>query len=169
METVFLGIGSNLGDPFANCISAVQSLKACKSLSVEAVSGWYLTEPFGFTDQPWFINGVVKIRTALSPLELLDFNQEVEKNFHRSTITRWGPRTLDIDILLWETRVIVSSRLVIPHVQMHLRRFVLVPMCEIDPLIRHPLSGKTMSSLLADLADRLTVKHYQQSGRKPSL
>lgn len=169
METVYLGIGSNVGDSIVNCVSAVQHLRSSKSLSVEAVSEWYLTEPYGFIDQPWFINGVVKISTTLKPLELLDFIQELEKKFDRKTIKHWGPRTLDIDILLWETRIIVSSRLRIPHPQMHLRRFVLVPVCEIDSQIRHPLLGKTMSSLLASLADTSIVKHYFQPGRKPLL
>jgi 2-amino-4-hydroxy-6-hydroxymethyldihydropteridine diphosphokinase len=161
METVYIGIGSNLGDSIACCASAIQGLRSCRNLSIEAVSGWYHTEPYGFVDQSWFINGVVRISTSLTPFELLELGLSLEKKAARKSTVRWGPRTLDIDILLWETRVIVSSRLTIPHPRMHLRRFVLVPMCEIDPQVRHPLYGMSMCSLLAHVADTSIVKPYQ--------
>lgn len=161
METVYIGIGSNLGDSIAFCTSAVQSMKSSKHLSVEALSSWYRTEPCGLADQPWFVNGVVRISTLLNPLELLEFCLSLEKKADRRFTVQWGPRTLDIDILLWETRVIVSSRLTVPHPRMHLRRFVLVPMSEIAPQIRHPLNGESMVSLLANVADTSIVKPYQ--------
>jgi 2-amino-4-hydroxy-6-hydroxymethyldihydropteridine diphosphokinase len=158
MQTVYLGIGSNLGDRIAHCNSAIDCLSEISSIRVLGQSEWFLSEPFGHSAQPWFVNGVVKIGTFLEPLALLDVCLMIETQAQRVRSIPWGPRSLDIDILLWKGRVKISKRLMMPHPWMHLRRFVLLPLCAIDPELRHPLTGLSMRSHLDNLPDSLIVK-----------
>lgn len=132
-NTVFLSLGSNIGDRFDYLRQAVKLLDDHSEICVEAVSSWYETEPVGYTDQPGFINIAVKITTTLEPHPLLDICQAVEKELNRIRLIHWGPRTIDIDILLYNEQKIISDRLIIPHERMYERSFVLIPLMEIHP------------------------------------
>ena len=148
--TVYIGFGSNLGDSEAVCRQAVQELDSAEQLTVDAVSSLYRTQPIGFTRQDWFLNGVVEARTRMPPRSLLRFLLAVEHRFGRERTVRWGPRTLDLDILFYGTRVLDEPGLTIPHPRAHERRFVLEPMAEIAPGFVHPTLGLSVSELLSD-------------------
>ena len=110
-----------------------------------------VTEPYGGVEQDEFLNGACKIQTLLAPWELLDRLHELEKEAGRERLIHWGPRTLDLDILLYDNEIIENDELCIPHVDMQNRRFVLEPMAEIASHKRHPVYGKTMAEMLMDL------------------
>ncbi len=133
--TAFLGLGGNVGDALETLTSACYALHDSTGIAVEDVSGIYETEPWGGVDQPAFLNCVVRIRTTLSPHELLEELQTTEAAFgrDRSGEERWGPRTLDIDLLLYGDETIATDDLVVPHPRMHERAFVLVPLLEVFP------------------------------------
>jgi 2-amino-4-hydroxy-6-hydroxymethyldihydropteridine diphosphokinase len=131
---------------------AVESLRKNPDITVTNVSSYYETEPFGVQDQPKFLNGVVEIETSLTPPELLRFIQDVEKKFDRVRIKRWGPRTLDIDILLYDNLKISEPDLTIPHPYLEKRAFVLVPLAELNPNMVLP-SGRNIKSVLEDLKE----------------
>lgn len=134
----YLGLGSNLGDPVANIHHAVKALDDAAGLAVDAVSPIFRTEPQGMRDQPWFANCVarVKVDAAFSPEELLDVLSGIEAQMGRIRTERWGPRTIDIDILLYGDLQWDSPRLQIPHPRMFERAFVLVPLMHLAPEIR---------------------------------
>ena len=122
--------------------------------TLAAASPFYRTSPVDYLDQDWFVNGVVKIHTRLSPLELLETLKCLETDAGRKkNRLRFGPRTLDMDILFFDDQVIRTDTLIIPHPRMHRRRFVLKPICDIDPVMVHPVLKKDMRSLLDDLGD----------------
>lgn len=133
MANAFLGLGSNLGDKRDYLEKALEKLKNHPSIDVLKISSFYETEPVGYKAQDWFLNIVVKIATSLTPLELLDFCQSIEKDLLRKRDIRWGPRTIDVDILLYENYSCQSDKLTIPHPRMMERAFVLVPLEEIEP------------------------------------
>jgi 2-amino-4-hydroxy-6-hydroxymethyldihydropteridine diphosphokinase len=113
----------------------------------------YQTEPVDYKDQDWFVNYVVKIETTLDPIALLDTLKLIEQDAGRTRdAVRFGPRLLDLDIILYDAMVVDTLKLVVPHPRMHKRRFVLKPICDIDPDIIHPVFHRTMQSLLEDLA-----------------
>lgn len=150
-HTAYLGMGSNLGDKKAYLDGAIQALNTIKSFQVEKVSKYLVTEPYGGVEQDDFLNACAKIKTLLSPEELLDVLHKIEKEAHRERIIHWGPRTLDLDILLYDDRVMETEDLIIPHIEMHLREFVLKPLSEIAPNLRHPVYRKTVSQMLKEL------------------
>ena len=156
MATVYLGLGSNIGDTEENLREAVESLGKLGTIS--AVSSLYRTEPVGFVNQPWFINQVVALTTLLSPEQLLKQTQKIENNLGRTREIHWGPRTIDIDILLYDNVVTETPSLAIPHPRMDERRFALAPLVEITPTLKHPLLGKTMTKLLQELKDESKVE-----------
>ncbi|MGC9530134.1 MAG: 2-amino-4-hydroxy-6-hydroxymethyldihydropteridine diphosphokinase [Candidatus Bipolaricaulaceae bacterium] len=162
MAKAYLGLGANLPPERERLRSALARLGQC-GVHVERVSSLYRTEPWGRTDQPWFTNMVVEIRTELSPQALLDLCKQVERELGRQRGDRWGPREVDIDILLYDQLVVTGPDLTVPHPRMHQRRFVLAPLCELAPQVRHPLSGRTAAELLADLPDERRVVRLRET------
>jgi 2-amino-4-hydroxy-6-hydroxymethyldihydropteridine diphosphokinase len=156
LETAYLSIGSNLGDRAANLREAIAQLGFAGR--VQAISGFYETQPVDVPDQPWFLNCVIAIETEKAPQELLQFALRIEEGMGRLRMTRKGPRNIDIDVLLVGDLVIDEPGLKVPHPAMHKRRFVLEPLVEIAPEVRHPLRGKTARELLSELADGQTVR-----------
>jgi 2-amino-4-hydroxy-6-hydroxymethyldihydropteridine diphosphokinase len=154
----WLGLGGNLGDPQETMAGALQAIDADPRTRVATVSSVYRTPPWGKTDQPDFLNAVAGIETGRSPRELLDLCLTAEKTLKRVRAERWGPRTIDIDILLFGRRTIEEPGLEIPHPRMTERAFVLLPLAEIAPEVK--IGGKTVAELLARLdtkgIDRIT-------------
>lgn len=147
-------MGSNMGDRAANCRSGMAALTRSGETRILARSPIYLTEPVDYQDQAWFINGVIKVETQLGQLHLLKALKVAEKEAGRTNGgIRFGPRILDMDILLYDDRVLHTSELEIPHPRMHKRRFVLRPLCDIEPGIIHPVLKKDMQTLLDGLDD----------------
>ena len=155
-ELAYLSLGSNLGDREANLREAISQLK--EAGSVHAVSAMYETQPVDLPDQPWFLNCVAELETSKTPGELLKFALSIEAGMGRLRFRDKGPRKIDIDVLLFGDRVLDEPGLQIPHPTMHQRRFVLKPLTEIAPHIRHPVLGKTASELLAALAEGQIVR-----------
>ena len=150
----FVSVGSNLGDKIENCQKGINGLLADGRSVLVKSSSFYRTSPVDYKDQDWFVNLVVKIKTSLNPFDLLDEMQGIEKAVGRKTSTvRFGPRVLDLDIIFFDDQVIQTDTLEIPHPRMHKRRFVLKPICDIEPFMMHPLLGKDMRSLLTILQD----------------
>jgi 2-amino-4-hydroxy-6-hydroxymethyldihydropteridine diphosphokinase len=149
MARAYLSIGSNLGGRAENCIIAVARL--AHKEKILKVSDIYETEPWGRTDQPEFMNVAVEIETRLDPHELLEACKRIEEMMGREPGERWGPRVIDLDVLLYEDRVIKDEDLILPHPRMHERRFVLQPLADIAPQVRHPVLKKTAAELLEDL------------------
>ena len=147
----YLGMGSNMGDKKAYLDGAIEALNKIKGCQVEKVSEYLVTKPYGGVEQDDFLNACAQIKTLLSPEELLDVLHEIEKEAHRERIVRWGPRTLDLDILLYDDVVMETDDLIIPHIEMELRDFVLKPLSEIAPNLRHPVSKKTVTQMLKEL------------------
>ena len=148
----FICVGSNLGNKLENCRRGVAELSRGETSRLVDQSPVYRTEPVDYKDQDWFINYVVKMETVLEPLILLDQLKAIEHHAGRTRDSvRFGPRFLDLDIIFYDEIVMDHPRLVIPHPRMHKRRFVLKPVCDIDPHIIHPVLGRTVQSLLADL------------------
>jgi 2-amino-4-hydroxy-6-hydroxymethyldihydropteridine diphosphokinase len=151
---VYISVGSNLGDKLDNCLKGIAALTEFDQSMLLQCSRFFRTSPVDYTDQDWFVNAAVKIGTALDPLNLLDKLLAIQRHMGRKADTiRFGPRVLDLDILLYDDRVIRMPRLTIPHPRMHKRAFVLRPMCDINRAIVHPLLGKTVADLLNHLGD----------------
>lgn len=156
MAVVYLGLGSNIGDREANIAEAVDRLKV--KVSIEQVSSLYETEPVGYENQPDFLNAVCRGATDLAPHGLLAFVKQVEKDLGRTPTVRYGPRSIDVDILFYDDVVMHTPDLTIPHPRLHKRAFVLVPLTEIAPDLGHPVLDKTVRQLLASLTDRHGVR-----------
>ena len=153
-HTVYISVGANLGDKLDNCRKGVRALTQFRDIVLQSQSRIYQTAPVDYTEQDWFVNFVIKITTTLDPHALLKRIQQVQVQAGRAKDTvRFGPRLLDLDILLFDDLVLASPNLTIPHPRMHKRRFVLVPMCDIDPELLHPQLQQTMQSLLDGLDD----------------
>ncbi|MCI8321944.1 MAG: 2-amino-4-hydroxy-6-hydroxymethyldihydropteridine diphosphokinase [Dorea sp.] len=150
-HTAYVALGSNMGDRRAFLDGAVMSLGRLPHTKVVKVSSYYETPPYGMTEQADFLNGCLKLLTLLTPEELLDGLLGIEREAGRERVVRWGPRTLDLDIIFYDSLVLESEDLCIPHVEMHKRRFVLEPLCEIAPYKRHPVYGRTVREMLENI------------------
>jgi 2-amino-4-hydroxy-6-hydroxymethyldihydropteridine diphosphokinase len=149
-ERVYLGLGSNLADPLGQLRAAIEALRAIPQTTLAAVSPFYISDPLGPPDQPRYVNAVAALDTELAPLALLDALQAIELEQGRvRKDERWGPRTLDLDILLFGERQLDEPRLTVPHYHMHARAFVLYPLADLAPQLRLP-DGRSLSELLAD-------------------
>jgi 2-amino-4-hydroxy-6-hydroxymethyldihydropteridine diphosphokinase len=151
MKRAFIGIGSNLGDRRKNCVEAVERLKEFRGGQFIGCSCWYLTSPVGVEDQNWFVNGVACLGAEISARDLLGRLLSIEDGMGRVRTEKWGPRIIDLDLLLYGSDIVNESDLKIPHPYMHLRRFVLAPLAEIDPDVIHPVLAKTASQMLREL------------------
>ena len=151
---VYLSVGSNLGDKLDNCRKGIGLLIESGPCRLLKMSRYYRTSPVDFTDQAWFVNAAALIATQLDPMALLDLLLAIQQGMGRkSDAVRFGPRIIDLDILLFDDRVLRTPRLAVPHPRMHKRAFVLQPICDINPAVVHPVMEKTAAQLLDDLKD----------------
>ncbi len=163
-HTVYLALGSNLGDRAANLQAALDAPPP--NVVVEARSPVYLTPPWGITNQPAFLNQAARAATNLAPELLLHSLKELERRLGRLPGVRYGPRLIDLDILFFDDLVISQPGLTIPHPRLHERAFVLVPLADLAPGLRHPVLGKTIAELAAAV-DRSGVTVYTPTGAPP--
>lgn len=150
-STAYLSIGSNMGDKKAYLDFAVESLKNDKNIRVKNISSYIATAPYGYTEQEEFLNGCVKIETIYSPHKLLNTVNAIEANADRKREIHWGPRTLDIDIVLFDNKIINTPKLTIPHIDMENRLFVLEPLNEIAPYAINPVNNKSVREMYEKL------------------
>ncbi|MDE5872998.1 MAG: 2-amino-4-hydroxy-6-hydroxymethyldihydropteridine diphosphokinase, partial [Lachnospiraceae bacterium] len=153
-HTVYLGLGSNLGDKEGYLDYAVDQLGKDDYIRVNRVSSYIVTKPYGNVEQDDFLNGCIEIETLYSPQELLEIINDIEQGAGRKRVIHWGPRTLDIDILLYDREIIMEENLKIPHAEMARRSFVLEPLCEIAPFAYHPGYNKTIIELFDILKEK---------------
>ncbi len=150
-HTAYLGIGSNMGDRQAYLDGAVATLRAHPAIRDVRASDWITTKPYGPVEQEDFLNGCIALSTLLDPEELLSVLHGIEQEAGRTREVHWGPRTLDLDILFYDRLVYESDTLVIPHVDVANRRFVLEPLAQLAPNLRHPITGLTVTQMLTAL------------------
>lgn len=150
-KTAYLGLGTNLGDRLVWLKEALTRLKGNPEIRINQISQIYETSPVGYLDQPSFYNLVCRIQTTLLPMSLLRCVQEIEQELKRERKIRWGPRTIDIDILLYEQKVIRSPELTIPHPRMQDRAFVLIPLFELAPQLVLPNTNQSIENLIKQL------------------
>lgn len=155
---VIIALGSNMGDREGYLNGAVEKLNAVRGCRVKKVSDFIETPPYGVTDQADFLNGCLEMETLMYPHELLDELHRIEKEAGRERIIRWGPRTLDLDIIFYDDMILQDDDLCIPHVEMHKREFVLKPLCGIAPYKRHPVTGKTVKEMLDEVNSGLSTE-----------
>ncbi|NMA01468.1 MAG: 2-amino-4-hydroxy-6-hydroxymethyldihydropteridine diphosphokinase [Clostridia bacterium] len=165
MKTVYLGLGSNINPREEYLSSALKALKDNPQIEITKKSSIYETAPIGYLEQDSFLNMVIKLETQLEPLNLLSFCQEVEENLHRKRTIHWGPRTIDIDILLYyvdnklnNPLIMSTEQLTLPHPRILERAFVLVPLYEIEPQL--VIKGTTIKELVANVSDQ-EIRLYQ--------
>ena len=152
LHTAFISVGSNLGDKLDNCNMGINALDRRDTARVIDRSPFYKTEPVDYIAQDWFVNAAFKLETTLKPLQLLDELLKIQSQSGREkNPIRFGPRILDLDIIFYDDLVLESDKLIIPHPRMHKRRFVLKPICDIDPTFVHPVLNKEIQTLLNNL------------------
>jgi 2-amino-4-hydroxy-6-hydroxymethyldihydropteridine diphosphokinase len=152
--SVFIGLGSNVGDRFKQLVAAAREIKNLAAVKYVWSSSVYETDPWGKPDQPKFLNAVVEVETSLAPADLLAKMKEIEARLGRTSTERWGPREIDCDILVYDGLVQRDEAVQVPHADLEQRRFALVPLREIAPELVHPVSGMTMEELAAACSDR---------------
>lgn len=159
---VYLSLGSNLGNREENILYAVRKLKEI-GFEIKETSSIYKTSPWGKPDQPYFLNLVLEGETKLSPQRLLQKAKIIEKTLGRKKGEKWGPRTIDIDILFYDNKIIKTPNLKIPHPQLHERNFVLIPLKEIAPNFIHPLLKQNVQQMLKKMDDKGGVVLYNKT------
>ena len=158
MSILYLALGTNLGDRFANLQAAIAALSP--AIRVLNQSPVYETPPWGLTTQPAFLNMVLKGQTALAPVELLKHLKHLETELGRLPAVRWGPRRIDMDILLYDKQILDTPELTIPHPHLHERAFVLVPLADLEPDLVHPVLGVSIDQLRSAV-DTAGVKRFE--------
>ena len=159
MSTAYIALGANLGDPVATVDGAFAALAGLPQTRLAATSALYRTAPVGIVEQPEFINAAARIETGLAPEALLDALLAIEQRFGRVRAERNGPRTLDLDILLYDDLVLDTPRLNLPHPRLHLRAFVLYPLADVVPAADFPLPGRgTLAAWLPAVANQGIVR-----------
>jgi 2-amino-4-hydroxy-6-hydroxymethyldihydropteridine diphosphokinase len=153
MPLTYIGIGSNLGDKRRNCAQALERLARIPDCRLTGWSQWFLTRPVGVRGQNWYLNGAACLETDKAGRELLSRLLSIESDMGRVRTEKWGPRIIDLDLLLLGREIINDRDLQVPHPRMHARRFVLVPMVQLAPGLIHPVLGRTMEELLENLAE----------------
>lgn len=158
----YISLGSNIGDRSENFRRAIEKLERKPDIQVVNHSSIYDTDPVGYEDQDQFLNMVIKVKTNLKPFELIDVCLEIENELGRKREIRWGPRTIDLDILLYNQENINSEKLIVPHPRMHERAFVIIPLLEIHTNIKHPTMDIPLKVILEDIPDREGVRIWKQ-------
>ena len=159
---IYIVILSNLSGPdketpLQNCYNAIEKLK--KEVNIDDISSWYESEPVPVSSQPWFINGIIKISTNKSPLDLLEFLLKIEENFGRVRKKKNEARIIDLDIIDYNRKIIYDrKKLIIPHSKMHLRSFVLLPLRDLSPNWEHPITKKKINELIDNLDNKQKIK-----------
>jgi 2-amino-4-hydroxy-6-hydroxymethyldihydropteridine diphosphokinase len=164
-QTVYLSLGSNVGDRAKNLRDAIASLRKA-GIDVTQISSIYETEPVDYLDQPWFLNMAVEAKTELNAVDLLHALRAIETQMGSRKLIAKGPRLIDMDILSFGDAVIETPELQVPHPRMHLRRFVLQPLAEIAPNLQHPVLHVSVSQMLAMSSDKSAVRLVPAEGRK---
>ena len=154
----YIGFGSNIGDRLKHIQNAIHALSKTEGITVKEISSVYKTDPIGYEAQGEFLNGVIAIQTSLPPLSLLHTLKDIETVVGRQHRIRWGPREIDLDILIYGDLCVQTEKLVIPHPEMHLRGFVLAPLAEIAPNLVHPVCQESIQTLLERLEDDKSVQ-----------
>ena len=149
----YIGIGSNVGNKLLQCQEALSETLKIDHHKLLAQSSFYKTQPLGYGAQDWFVNSVIKIETALDAHELLRSLKGIESRLGRQETFRWGPRTIDLDLLFYDEEEFESEELQLPHPQLHKRQFVLAPLAEIDPFLIHPVLRKTIRDILDQMKE----------------
>jgi len=160
MNIAYISLGSNIENRIENCLTALDEIS--NFLIINDVSSFYETEPFGVSDQNNFINCAAKIQTSLQPYDLLNYLIDSEKKLGRAGKGDYKPRTIDLDIIFYNDLILENERLIIPHKQAHLRKFVLEPICEINPDLIHPVLNKSISYILENLGHDQHIKQIGQ-------
>lgn len=161
--TAYIGIGSNLGTPEKNCIKAIEKISTTKDIKVISTSSFYQTEPIGGIEQAWFVNSAIEIETGLSAENLLSVLLNIELAMGRKRKEKWGPRLIDLDLLLYNNLILENKGLTLPHPEIQNRNFVLIPMSEIAENLIHPVFKKTIKNLLQESSDVTIVKKIKKN------
>ena len=161
-QTAYLSLGSNMGNRMNNLKEALKRLQSDYPVTVVNVSSIYETDPVGYEEQDLFLNMVAQINTTLSPYQLLEACLQVEKDLGRKREIHWGPRTIDLDILLYNDENIITEMLVVPHPRMHERSFVMIPLVEISPDILLPTFKQPLYEIADQLSDKEGVRVWKE-------